>query len=146
MTSNPSAERPVGVYLVALYFVVAGFLESIQKYREWGGPLAWGPLAEQSVWALVADTLIFLVIAYLIWNFAWLGRLAALVWGYAMIATYAGVTILYLTDFPLSSSPLGRLVGAFHCLASVPLVWYLQPSRQKKLFSVSLVEILLSSD
>ena len=146
MTAQPTADRPTGVYLVALYLVVTGFLESIQKYRELEGPVSLSPLAEHSVWALAADTVVFLVFAYLVWNFVWLGRLAALVWCYAMIAMYIGITILYLFDVPLNNAPLVPIVGAYHVLASIPIVAYLQPARQKKVFRVSIMELLLSND
>ena len=76
----------------------------------------------------------------------WLGRLATLVWCYAMIAMYVGITIVYLFDVPLNDAPLVPIVGAYHVLGSIPIVAYLQPARQKKVFRVSLLELLVSND
>ena len=53
MSQSSTSERPLGIYLVALYFVLAGFLESIQKYREWNAPLTLDPFAEHSLWELM---------------------------------------------------------------------------------------------
>lgn len=149
MTSGPAVERPAAIYLVTLYFVLAGFLESIKKYREWEGLLSFGPLAEHSIWELAVDVIIYLALAYLIWHFAKLGRLAALVYGYLILGTYIGSVILYLANsggVPLTVTPLFVIVGIFHVVSVVPILWYLQPSRQKELFRVSLIELLLESD
>lgn len=149
MSSHAHSERPVGVYLVALYFLVAGFLESIQKYRESETPFALSPFAQHSIWELGVHTTIYLVIAYLIWNYAALGRLAALVFGYLMLGTYVALLIAYLlhSDGDLKEpSQLYLMIAAYHLVALGPIVYYLQPARRKKLFDVSLVELILSSD
>ncbi len=150
MSNNqPSSERPIGVYLVALYFVLAGFLESIQKYHEWNTPLSFKPWAEHSVWELAAHTLVYLALALLVWNFAALGRIGALVYGYAHLAMYvvlASIYVLYEGDTPLTITPLSVSIAIYHVSALIPVVAYLQPKRQKKLFKVSLLDMLLSSD
>lgn len=147
--NQPSSERPIGVYLVALYFVLAGFLESIQKYYEWNAPLSFKPWAEHSIWELAAHTLVYLAFALLVWNFAWLGRIGALVYGYAHLAMYvalASIYVLYQGDTPLTITPLAVSIAIYHVTALIPVVAYLQPKRQKKLFQVSLLDRLLSSD
>lgn len=142
MSDDQPIEKPVGVYLASLYFVVSGFLESIQKYREWDTPLIFNPLSEHSVWHLATHIAIYLVAAYLIWHLTWLGRLAALVYGYAMLGTYT--SILYLKGSELS--PLLMILAIYHVVALIPMVIYLQPKRKKKLFRVGLLEILLPRD
>jgi hypothetical protein len=105
------------------------------------------PLADQSLWTLAVDPIIYLAIAYLIWRFAAFGRLAALVYGYVMLSMYVGIAVSYFVfHTPLTVTPLFIALSAFHVLALPALLWYLQPARQKKLFHVSLWEILLSSD
>ena len=149
MNEPKSPERPLGVYLVALYFVLAGFLESIQKYREWDAPLVLNPLAEHSIWELLVHTLIYLVIALLVWNFAALGRLGALVYGYLTLGTYvvaASIYWLYEGETPLNVTPLSVSIAIYHVTALIPVLFYLQPKRQKQLFHVSLIEMLFSSD
>ena len=143
MSEGQPVEKPIGVYLASFYFVVSGFLESIQKYREWDTPLIFNPLAEHSIWHLATHIAIYLVVAYLIWQLTWLGRLAGLVYGYLTLATYAGATILYLKGTEMSSTPLFWTLAIYHVVALVPLVAYLQPKRQKTLFRVGLLEILL---
>ncbi len=130
MSEGRPVEKPIGVYLASFYFVVSGFLESIQKYREWDTPLVFNPLAEHSVWHLATHVAIYLVVAYLIWQLTWLGRLAGLVYGYLTLATYAGATILYLKGTEMSSTPLFLTLAIYHVVALVPLVAYLQPKRQ----------------
>ena len=149
MSNQPSSERPIGVYLVALYFVLAGFLESIQKYHEWNTPLSFKPWAEHSVWELAAHTLIYLALALLVWNFAWLGRLGALVYGYLTLGTYVVMAffyVLYEGETSFTITPLFLSIAIYHVTALMPVVAYLQPKRQKKLFNVSLLDMLLSSD
>lgn len=147
MSSDSNGEKPAGVYLVALYFVLSGFLESIRKYQEATHVWSLNPLADQSLWTLAVDPIIYLSIAYLLWRLAAFGRLAALVYGYVILAMYAGIGVSYfLFHTPLSVTPLFLGLAAFHVLALPALLWYLQPSRQKQLFHMSLWEILLSSD
>ena len=146
MSEDQSLEKPIGVYLATFYFVVSGFLESIQKYREWGTPLILNPLSEHSVWHLATHVAIYLVVAYLIWQLTWLGRLAGLVYGYLTLATYAGALILYLKGTQMVSTPLFLILGIYHVVALVPLVAFLQPKSQKKLFHIGLLEILLPPD
>ena len=136
----------MGVYLVALYFVLAGFLESIQKYHEWNTPLSFKPWAEHSVWELAAHTLIYLALALLVWNFASLGRIGALVFGYAHLGMYVVIYVLYEGETSLTITPLFLSIAIYHVTALIPVVAYLQPKRQKKLFNVSLLDMLLSSD
>ena len=147
MFNQPSSERPIGIYLVALYFVLAGFLESIQKYHEWNSPLSFKPWAEHSVWELAAHTLIYLALALLVWNFAWLGRIGALVYGYAHLGMYVVMASFYvLGETPLTITPLFVSIAIYHVTALIPVMAYLQPKRQKKLFHVSLLDMFLSSD
>ena len=147
MSSDSSLEKPVGVYLVSLYFVLSGFLESIRKYQEAAHAWSLSLFAEESLWTLAVDPIIYLGIAYLIWRFASFGRLAALVYGYVMLAMYIGIAVSYLVfHTPLTITPLFVALSSFHVLALPGLLWYLQPAHQKKLFHVSLWEILLSSD
>ena len=147
MFNQPSSERPIGIYLVALYFVLAGFLESIQKYHEWNSPLSFKPWAEHSVWELAAHTLIYLALALLVWNFAWLGRIGALVYGYAHLGMYVVMASFYvLGETPLTITPLFVSIAIYHVTALIPIMAYLQPKRQKKLFHVSLLDMFLSSD
>ncbi|MGH9324288.1 MAG: hypothetical protein ACRD3V_30925 [Vicinamibacteria bacterium] len=145
--SDSASERPLGVYFVALYFVLSGFLESIRKYQESDQVWSMNPLADHSFWTLTVDPIVYLGLAYLIWRFASIGRLAALVYGYVILAMYAGIAASYFVfETPLNVTPLFVALSAFHVLALPALLWYLQPARQKKLFHVSLWEILLSSD
>lgn len=149
MSDHPSSERPIGVYFVALYFVLAGFLESIQKYREWDSPLSFNPLTENSIWELSVHTLVYLGLALLVWNFASLGRLGALVYGYLTFGTYvvlASIYLLYEGDTPLTITPLGVSIAIYHVTALIPVIAYLQPKRQKSLFRISLLELLWSND
>jgi len=147
MSSDSNGEKPVGVYLVALYFVLAGFLESIRRYQEADHSWSLNPLGDQSLWTLAADPIIYLSIAYLIWRFASFGRLAALVYGYVVLAMYLGIAVSYFVfHTPFTVTPLFVALSAFHVLALPALLWYLQPARQRMLFRVSLWEILLSSD
>jgi len=147
MSSDSNGEKPVGVYLVALYFVLAGFLESIRRYQEADHSWSLNPLGDQSLWTLAADPIIYLSIAYLIWRFASFGRLAALVYGYVVLAMYLGIAVSYFVfHTPFTVTPLFVALSTFHVLALPALLWYLQPARQRKLFRVSLWEILLSSD
>jgi hypothetical protein len=147
MSSDSNGEKPVGVYLVALYFVLAGFLESIRRYQEADHSWSVNPLGDQSLWTLAVDPIIYLSIAYLIWRFASFGRLAALVYGYVVLAMYLGIAVSYFAfNTPLTVTPLFVALSVFHVLALPALLWYLQPARQRKLFRVSLWEILLSSD
>jgi hypothetical protein len=147
MSSDSNGEKPVGVYLVALYFVLAGFLESIRRYQEADHSWSVNPLGDQSLWTLAVDPIIYLSIAYLIWRFASFGRLAALVYGYVVLAMYLGIAVSYFAlHTPFTVTPLFVALSAFHVLALPALLWYLQPARQRKLFRVSLWEILLSSD
>jgi hypothetical protein len=147
MSTDSNGEKPAGVYLVALYFVLSGFLESIRKYQESAHDWSLNPLADQSLWTLAVDPIIYLSIAFLIWRLAAFGRLAALVYGYVVLAMYLGIALSYFGfETPLTVTPLFLSLAAFHVLALPALLWYLQPSRQKKLFHMSLWEILLSSD
>ena len=144
MPPEKTVGRPLGVYLASFYFVVAGFLEAIQQYREWDAPLIFNPLSEHSVWPLATHVAIYLAAAYLIWQLTWVGRLAGLVYGYALLATYAGVFLLYLKGTPgMSSTLLFMVLAVYHVAALIPLVVYLQPKRRKKLFHVGLLELLL---
>ena len=140
-----SLGKPTGVYLGSLYFVLSGFLESIEKYREWGSVLLFNPLSEHSVWHLLAHTLVYLAVAYLLWQLTWLGRAAGLVFGYLTLVTYLSVFAMILTGSPVPS-PLFPLIALFHVLSLVPLLMYLQPGRRKELFQVNLLEILLPND
>lgn len=145
--SNESFERPMGVYLVTLYFVVAGFLESIKDFRELEGPILWNPFALDSVWLLLVNIIIYLTIAYLVWHFASLGRIAALVYGYLMILTHLGALAapaLWSGDEPLNVTSLRVVVSIFHVVALIPVVIYLQPASRKQLFQVSLWELIIS--
>lgn len=149
MTETTSNERPLGIYLVALYFVLAGFLESIQKYFESSAPLSFGPFTEHSIWTLAAHTLIYLAFALLVWHFTSLGRLGALVFGYAHLGMYtvmASIYFLYEGEAPLTITPLSVSIAIYHVTTLIPVIAYLQPKRQKKVFHVSLIELLFSND
>ncbi|MEE9179804.1 MAG: hypothetical protein V3U22_02825, partial [Vicinamibacteria bacterium] len=122
MSEGQPVEKPIGVYLASFYFVVSGFLESIQKYREWDTPLIFNPLSEHSVWHIATHIAIYLVVAYLIWQLTRLGRLAGLVYGYLTLATYAGAMILYLKGTEMVSTPLFWTLAIYHVVALVPLV------------------------
>lgn len=147
MSSDSNGQKRAGVYLVALYFVLSGFLESIRKYQEASHDWSLNPLADEALWTLAVDPIIYLAIAYLIWRLAAFGRLAALVYGYVILAMYLGIAASYFVfHSPLTVTPLFVALAVFHVLALPALLWYLQPSRQKKVFHLSLWEILLSSD
>ena len=146
MTPASIEERPLGIYLVVLYFVLSGFLESIQKYRDWGETLNWNPFIEQSIWHLAADVLIYLAIAYLVWHLTWLGRLAALVFGYLYLATCLWFFILYARGTLMNATPLFLVLSVYHALALPPLIYYLQRAKGKILFRVRLLDILLPND
>ena len=145
LEAPPVGDRPTAIYLVALYFVLAGFLEAIQKFREWG-TVSLNPIADHSLWVLAMDPIIYLAVAYLIWHFAAVGRLAALVVGWISLGMYLFVAVSYFTSsVALNITPLFVFVAAFHILCLVPVIAYLQPARQKKRFHVSLWEILLGN-
>ncbi len=149
MPETRSSERPLGVYWVALYFVLAGFLEAIQKYRDWNAPLTFNPLSEHSIWELAFHASVHLALAFLVWHYAALGRVAALVYGYAFFATYAGMAIafaFYEGSKPLTVTPLTLSIAVFHVTALIPVIAYLQPKRRKKLFHVRLLDLLLPGD
>ncbi len=146
MTPTRTQDRPVGVYLVVLYFVLAGFLETIQKYRDWGETLNLNPLTERSLWHLAADILIYLAIAYLVWHLTWLGRLAALVFGYLYLATCLWFLVLYDRGTMMNSTPLFLILAVYNMLALPPLLFYLQRDKRKKLFQARLRELLLPKD
>jgi len=148
MSPLEKPDRPFGVYLVSLYFVVAGALETIQKVREWDGPLSLNPLADHSVWELGVHPLIYLLLAFLIWRFTAVGRLGALVYGYLILGTYAISGSIYLTydgGVPMTVTPLFVSVAIYHVTALVPVILYLQPAHQKKVFHVSLLELLFET-
>ena len=107
MTQTTRFERPLGVYLVALYFVLAGFLGAIKTHLEWGAPMSFNLFAEHSVWQLMLDIVLHLAVAYLLWHFTSVGRVAALVYGYIHIVMYPSIGIVYLTsDTLLRITPL----------------------------------------
>jgi hypothetical protein len=144
MNPEKPIERPLGVYLASLYFVVSGFLEAIQQYREWGAPLIFNPFWEHSVWHLATHVAIYLGAAYLIWQLTWIGRLAGLVYGYSLLVTYIGVFLLYVKGTEgMQSTPLFWVLAIYHVAALIPLVIYLQPKRRKELFRVGLLDLLL---
>ena len=144
MQPEKVVERPLSVYLASFYFVVSGFLEAIQQYREWGAPLVFNPLSEHSVWHLATHVAIYLAVAYLIWQLTWVGRLAGLVYGYALLTTYVVAFLLYMKGTSgMSSTSLFTVLAVYHVAGLIPLVVYLQPKRRKKLFHVGLLELLL---
>ncbi len=147
MSSESNGEKPTGVYLVALYFVLAAFIEPIGKYYDADHPWSFVPMADHSFWTLAADPIIYLAIAYLIWRFAAIGRLAALVLGYLLLSFYVGSAFAHFVfHAPIHITPMLAAISAFHILSLPAVVWYLQPARQKKLFHVSLWDIVLPSD
>jgi hypothetical protein len=125
---------------------LAGFLEPIQKFREWEAPVNFNPFTEQSIWHLAAEALIYLAGAYLVWHMTWLGRLAALVFGYLYLATWLGFLILYARGTPMNSTPLVLIISIYHVVALPFLLYYLQREPRKKLFQVSLFEVFLPRD
>ncbi len=147
MTQPTSFERPLGVYLVALYFVLAGFLGAIKTHLEWDAPMSFNLFAEHSVWQLMFDIVLHLAVAYLLWHFTSVGRVAALVYGYIHVVMYPSIGIVYLaSDTPLHITPLLVSLAVFHTTALIPVIAYLQPARRKKAFNVSLFELLWSAD
>ena len=140
MAIRAKTERPIGVYTVTLYFALAGCLESIHMYREWEHPLSLNPFATQSFWQLVVHNAVYFVGAYLLWHCTSLGRLAALIYGYLMLPVY----IVVLIDPVENATPLLLLISIFHILALLPALAYLQPTRRKKLFRVSVWELIFS--
>ena len=147
MIQMKSSERPLGIYLVALYFVLAGFMGAIKTRMEWDGPLSFNLFAEHSVWQLMVDIVLHLAVAYLVWHFTSVGRVAALVYGYIHIVMYPTIGIVYLvSDTPLHVTPLLVSMAVFHTTALIPVIAYLQPADRKKAFDVSLLELLWSSN
>ena len=146
MKPPTSNERPVGVYLVALYFVSTGFMESIHKYRQWGSEVTWSPFGEHSIWQLGTDILIYSSIAYLVWRLCWLGRLAALVFAYLYLATCVWALALHLGGTPMNTSPLFFGLAVFHIVVLPLLLYYLQSRKRKEIFRATLTEILLPND
>ena len=63
MAQTRTSERPLGVYLVALYFVLAGFLGAIKTHSEWDAPLSFNLFDEHSVWQLMLDIVLHLAVA-----------------------------------------------------------------------------------
>jgi hypothetical protein len=146
MSGGKTKERPVGVYLVALYFVLTGFLEAIQNIRESESPLIWNPFKEHSVWHLASDLLLYLALAYLVWKLTRLGRLAALVFGYLYLTTYLVYFVLYTGGTSMNSTPLFFVLSVYHVIALPLLLYYLQTKPRKELFKTSLVEVLHPHD
>jgi hypothetical protein len=146
MSGGKSKDRPVGVYLVALYFVLTGFLEAIQNLRESESPLIWNPIKEHSVWHLASDLLIYLALAYLVWRLTRLGRLAALVFGYLYLSTHFVYLALYAGGTSMNSTPLFFVLSVYHIITLPFLLYYLQTKPRKELFKASLVEVLLPHD
>lgn len=146
MTPIVKGDRPLGVYLVTFYFVLSGFLEAIQKYREWGSVLIWNPFTEHSIWHLAADIAIYLAIAYMVWHLTWLGRLAGLVFGYLYLATWLWFLILHLRGTAMNSTNLHLILAVYHILALPFLLYYLQREPRKRLFQRSLLEILMPDE
>lgn len=146
MNLSNKAERPLGIYLVTLYFVLSGFLEAIQKYREWGSAFIWNPLTEHSIWHIAADVTIYLAIAYMVWHLTWLGRLAGLVFGYLYLGTWLWFLVLYARGTAMNTTTLHLILAGYHILALPFLLYYLQTEPRKKLFRQSLLEILLPHD
>jgi hypothetical protein len=145
--ANGNGERPAGVYLVAFYFVLTGFLSAIRSFHESEHAFSLSPFADNSIWSLGADPVITLGLAFLIWHFASLGRLAALVYGYVILVMHAAVAFSYFfSNAPLTLTPLQVGLAAFDVLTLPVLIAYLQPARQKRLFRASVWEILVSSD
>lgn len=145
MTEEP-VSKPAGVYFGALYFVVAGFLNSTQIFRKWDSPLAFSPLSAHSVWHLAANVAVYLAAAYLLWRLTHWGRLLALVYAYLTVATHAIVFVLFQVGSLQSLPPFFGPLAAFDALALVPLAIYLQPAERKAMFTVSLLEVLLPPD
>lgn len=139
-------ERPAGVYLITLYFVLSGFLEAIHRYRDWSSTVSWNPFADHSVWYLATDLIVYLILAYLVWRLTWVGRLAALVFGYLYLATRLWLFVLYARGTPMNSGPLFVTLSAYHVLVLPFLLYYMQTQPRKKLFKASLLEILLPHD
>ena len=146
MDLSKKAERPLGVYLVTLYFVLSGFLEAIQKYREWGSAFIWNPLAAHSIWHIAADVTLYLAIAYMVWHMTWLGRLAGLVFGYLYLGTWSWFLILYSRGTAMNATTLHLILAGYHILALPFLLYYLQTEPRKRLFRQSLLAILLPHD
>jgi hypothetical protein len=147
MTETYSSERPLGVYLVAFYFVLAGFLGAIKTHLEWDAPLSFNLFAEHSIWQLLVDIWLHLAVAYLVWHLASVGRVAALVYGYIHVVMYPTIGLVYLaSDTPLHITPLLVSLAVFHTTALIPVIAYLQPAHRKKAFDVSLLELLWSTD
>ncbi len=147
MTQTRTSERQLGVYLVALYFVLAGFLGAVKTHLEWDAPLSFNLFADHSVWQLMVDIALHLAVAYLVWHFTSVGRVAALVYGYIHVVMYPSIGIVYLvSDKPLLITPLLVSLAVFHTTALVPVIAYLQPAHRKKTFDVSLFELLWSTD
>jgi hypothetical protein len=67
--------------------------------------------------------------------------------GYLLLASYLIAGIAHFGfGVPATLTPLSAAVSAFHILCLPAVVAYLQPSRQKQLFQVSLWDILLPGD
>ena len=144
-----NSERPLGVYLVALYFIIAGALETIQKYREWDQALTLNPFGEHSIWELAAHMGVYVALALLVWNLAALGRLAALVYGYLHFGAYvviASIYLLYEGETPLTITPLFVSVAIYHVTTAIPVIAYLQPTKQKQLFQLRLTDLLFPGE
>lgn len=139
---DPS-QKPFGVYVGALYFVMAGFLNAIQTFRKWGSPVVLNPLEEHSLWHLAANVVVYLAAAYLLWRLTHWGRLLGLVYAYLTLLMNLGVVVLFSSGKIQALPPLFAPLAAFDLVALVPLIFYLQPSLQKATFNVSLVEVLL---
>jgi hypothetical protein len=146
MSAPNTKERPGGVYIVALYFVLTGFLEAIQNVRESESPLIWNPFKAHSVWHLASDLLIYLALAYLVWKLTRLGRLAALVFGYLYLTTHLVYFILYASGTSMSSTPLFFVLSVYHVLTLPFVLYYLQTKPRKNMFKVSVFEVLLPDD
>lgn len=146
MTVQATSGKPAGVYLAVLYFVVAGFLDSIQKFREWGSTATFNPLGDRSVWHLGLNVLLYLGVAYLLWRLTRTGRLLALVYGYVVLCSYLLALALYWSGKELNWPPLFVPLTLSHVVALALVLIYLQPSSKRGLFEVSLLEVLLPED
>jgi hypothetical protein len=146
MSGEASKERPLGVYLVSLYFVLTGFLEAIQNIQEREAPLIWNPFRAHSVWHLTSDVLIYLCLAYLVWRQTRFGRLAALVFGYLYLATHVIYFILYAVGTSMNATRLWGILSVYHVFTLPFLLYYLQTGPRKKLFQSGLLEVILPRD
>jgi hypothetical protein len=108
---------PRGVFVSAVFFVLAGALDMAVSVSEVGRPLPFWP-----VWEALGRLVFHLLLAWGLWRRLSLCRWIALVYCIAALATYGVVLLLALAHAPLSF-PRSVVIGSLFQVPSCALLW-----------------------